>query len=126
VGKDYLHFLPVKQVKHMTNPGAQSPRYLIALDLVVTPTTPIPPFTVSELLADPDQLRAKEALASPNTRPFNLLGLPTVSIPCGFTSRGLPMGMQITGPLGGEATVLRLAYTYEQATDWHRRRPTLG
>jgi aspartyl-tRNA(Asn)/glutamyl-tRNA(Gln) amidotransferase subunit A len=97
-----------------------------AVDLVVTPTTPVPPFTISELLADPDQLRAKEVLASPNTRPFNLLGLPTVSIPCGFTSRGLPMGMQITGPLGSEATVLRLAYAYEEATDWHKRRPTLG
>jgi aspartyl-tRNA(Asn)/glutamyl-tRNA(Gln) amidotransferase subunit A len=95
-------------------------------DLVVTPTTPIPPFTVSELLADPDQLRAKEVLASPNTRPFNLLGLPSISIPCGFTSRGLPMGIQITGPLGGEAAVLRLAHAYEQATDWHKRRPTLG
>jgi aspartyl-tRNA(Asn)/glutamyl-tRNA(Gln) amidotransferase subunit A len=97
-----------------------------AVDLVMTPTTPIPPFTVSELLAEPDQLRAKEVLAAPNTRPFNLLGLPTVSIPCGFTSKGLPMGMQITGPLGDEATVLRLAHAYEQATDWHKRRPTLG
>jgi len=95
------------------------------LDLVVTPTTPIPPLTVSELLADPDQIRAKEVLAAPNTRPFNLLGLPTVSIPCGFTSKGLPMGMQISGPPGGEATVLRLAHAYEQATEWHKRRPHL-
>ncbi len=94
------------------------------LDLVVTPTTPIPAFTVSELLADPDQIRAKEVLASPNTRPFNLLGLPTVSIPCGFTSKGLPIGMQVTGPAGGEATVLRLAHAYEQATDWHKRKPS--
>jgi Asp-tRNA(Asn)/Glu-tRNA(Gln) amidotransferase A subunit family amidase len=93
----------------MTNPGAQSPRYLIALDLVVTPTTPIPPFTVSELLADPDHLRAKEVVSSPNTRPFNLLGLPAVSIPCGFTSKGLPIGMQIIGRPDDEATVLRLA-----------------
>jgi len=95
------------------------------LDLVVTPTTPIPPLTVLELLADPDQIRAKEVLAAPNTRPFNLLGLPTVSIPCGFTSKGLPMGMQISGPPGGEASVLRLAHAYEQATDWHKRRPHL-
>jgi aspartyl-tRNA(Asn)/glutamyl-tRNA(Gln) amidotransferase subunit A len=94
------------------------------LDLVVTPTTPIPPFTVSELLADPDQIRVKEVLASPNTRPFNLLGLPTVSIPCGFTSKGLPIGMQITGSLGGEATVLHLAHAYEQVTEWHKRKPS--
>jgi aspartyl-tRNA(Asn)/glutamyl-tRNA(Gln) amidotransferase subunit A len=97
-----------------------------AVDLVVTPTTPVPPFAISELLADLDHLRAKEVLTSPNTRPFNLLGLPTVSVPCGFTSKGLPIGMQITGPPGGEATVLRLAYAYEQATEWHERKPNLG
>jgi aspartyl-tRNA(Asn)/glutamyl-tRNA(Gln) amidotransferase subunit A len=97
-----------------------------AVDLVVTPTTPVPPFAISELLADPDHLRAKEVLTSPNTRPFNLLGLPTVSIPCGFTSRGLPIGMQITGPPGGEAVVLRLANAYEQATEWHKHRPNLA
>jgi aspartyl-tRNA(Asn)/glutamyl-tRNA(Gln) amidotransferase subunit A len=97
-----------------------------AVDLVVTPTTPVPPSAISELLADLDHLRAKEVLTAPNTRPFNLLGLPTVSVPCGFTSKGLPIGMQITGPPEGEATVLRLAYAYERATEWHNRRPNLG
>jgi Asp-tRNA(Asn)/Glu-tRNA(Gln) amidotransferase A subunit family amidase len=97
-----------------------------AVDLVVTASTPVPPLTISELLADPDHLRAKEVLSSPNTRPFNLLGLPAVSIPCGFTSNGLPIGMQIVGRAGDEATVLRLARGYEQATAWHNRRPNLG
>jgi aspartyl-tRNA(Asn)/glutamyl-tRNA(Gln) amidotransferase subunit A len=97
-----------------------------AVDLLVTATTPVPPLKISELLADPDHLRAKEVLSSPNTRPFNLLGLPAVSIPCGFTSKGLPIGMQIIGPPSGEATVLRLAHAYEQATDWHNRRPNLA
>ena len=96
------------------------------VDLVVTATTPVPPLTISELLADLDHLRAKEVLSSPNTRPFNLLGLPAVSIPCGFTSKGLPIGMQIIGRRDDEATVLRLARAYEQATDWHNRRPNLG
>jgi aspartyl-tRNA(Asn)/glutamyl-tRNA(Gln) amidotransferase subunit A len=96
------------------------------VDLIVTPTTPVPPFTISELLGDLDQLRAKELITVRNTRPFNLLGLPTVSIPCGFTKAGLPIGMQITGPTGGEATVLRLAYAYERATEWHKSRPTLA
>jgi aspartyl-tRNA(Asn)/glutamyl-tRNA(Gln) amidotransferase subunit A len=96
------------------------------VDLVVTASTPVPPLTISELLADPDHLRAKEILASPNTRPFNLLGLPAVSIPCGFTSKGLPIGMQIIGRPGDEATVFCLAHAYEQATDWHNRRPNLG
>jgi aspartyl-tRNA(Asn)/glutamyl-tRNA(Gln) amidotransferase subunit A len=61
-----------------------------------------------------------------NTRPINLTGLPTVSVPCGFTRAGLPIGMQITGRAGDEATVLRLAHAYEQATDWHKREPALG
>ena len=58
-----------------------------------------------------------------NTAPFNVYGLPTISIPCGFTSSGLPIGMQISGPRFGEAKVLALAHAYEQATDWHTRRP---
>ncbi len=97
-----------------------------AVDVLVTPSTPVPPLKISELLADMDNLRTKEILTLRNTRPFNALGLPTISIPCGFTSEGLPIGMQITGPPGGEATVLRLAYAYEQETEWHNRRPNLG
>jgi aspartyl-tRNA(Asn)/glutamyl-tRNA(Gln) amidotransferase subunit A len=102
------------------------PKVFDAADLIVTPTTPVPPFTISELLADMDHLRAKELLTTSNTRPFNLLGLPTISVPCGFTRAGLPIGMQITGPAGGEATVVRLAYAYEQATEWHKHEPNLG
>src|SRR5262245_10062951 len=102
------------------------PKVFDAVDLLVTPTTPLPPFTISELLMDLDNLRAKEVLALPDTRPFNLLGVPTISVPCGFTGKGLPIGMQITGPPGGEAIVLRLAHAYERATDWHNRRPNLG
>ena len=93
------------------------------LDLLVTPTAPVPPFTIADLLGDLNALRPKEVLTLHNTRPFNVLGLPTISVPCGFTRAGLPIGMQITGPPGGEATVLRLAYAYEQATDWHNRHP---
>jgi aspartyl-tRNA(Asn)/glutamyl-tRNA(Gln) amidotransferase subunit A len=96
------------------------------VDLIVTPTTPVPPFTISELLGDLDQLRAKELITVRNTRPFNLLGLPTISIPCGFTKAGLPIGMQITGPSGGEAAVLSLAYAYERATEWHKGKPKLA
>jgi len=94
-----------------------------SVDLLVTPTAPVPPFTISELLADLETLRPKEVVTLRNTRPFNVLGLPTISVPCGFTQSGLPIGMQITGPPGGEATVLRLAYAYERETIWHARRP---
>jgi len=96
------------------------------VDLLITPTACIPPFAIADLLADPNALREKELLMLRNTRPFNILGLPTVSVPCGFTRADLPIGMQITGPPGGEATVLRLAYAYEQATEWHKREPNLG
>ncbi|HEY6970594.1 MAG TPA: amidase [Candidatus Angelobacter sp.] len=95
------------------------------VDLLITPTTPVPPFIIAELLADVDNLRTREILSLRNTRPFNILGLPTISVPCGFTSAGLPIGMQITGPPWAEGAVLRLAYAYEQATDWHKRRPNL-
>jgi len=88
----------------------------------VTPTVAVPPFALSEL-ADPDTARALELRMLRNTRPFNMLGLPTLSIPCGFTGQRLPVGLQISGPPGGEAAVLRLARAYERVTDWHRTPP---
>jgi aspartyl-tRNA(Asn)/glutamyl-tRNA(Gln) amidotransferase subunit A len=60
-----------------------------------------------------------------NTRPVNVWGLPAISVPCGFTTAGLPIGLQIIGPQRREDTVLKLAYAYEQATDWHKRSPGL-
>jgi aspartyl-tRNA(Asn)/glutamyl-tRNA(Gln) amidotransferase subunit A len=96
-----------------------------SVDLLVTPTTPAPPFTISELLADMDNLRTKEVLTLRNTRPFNILGLPSISVPCGFTKSGLPIGLQISGAPWAEAKVLRLAYSYEQQTEWHKKRPKL-
>jgi aspartyl-tRNA(Asn)/glutamyl-tRNA(Gln) amidotransferase subunit A len=84
------------------------------VDLLVTPTTPIPPITITEALnMSPDP--AGE-LWLRNTRPFNAYGLPTISIPCGFTSAGLPIGLQLAGPLFGEASLLSFALTFEQAT----------
>jgi aspartyl-tRNA(Asn)/glutamyl-tRNA(Gln) amidotransferase subunit A len=96
------------------------------VDLLITPSVRVPPFSIAELQGDPDTIRAKELAMLHNTRPLNFPGLPTVSVPCGFTRAGLPIGMQIIGPPGGEATVLRLAYAYEQATEWHKRKPNLG
>jgi aspartyl-tRNA(Asn)/glutamyl-tRNA(Gln) amidotransferase subunit A len=93
------------------------------LNLLITPTSPVPPFAIADLLGDPNTMRAKELQMLHNTRPFNGFGLPTISVPCGFTAAGLPIGMQITGAPGSESTVLMLARAYEQATDWHTRRP---
>jgi aspartyl-tRNA(Asn)/glutamyl-tRNA(Gln) amidotransferase subunit A len=95
------------------------------VDVLITPTTAVPPFTVAELDFDPDALRSKEILSLRNTRPFNLFGLPTISVPCGFTKTGLPIGMQITGAPLVEASILMLAHGYEQHTDWHTRHPNL-
>lgn len=98
-------------------------RFFDGVDLLITPTAPVPPYTIAELQSDPGTTRAKELLMLHNTRPFDMFALPTISVPCGFMQSGLPIGMQITGPPGDEATVLRLAHAYEQATDWHKHRP---
>ena len=66
------------------------------------------------------------SLMSRLTRPFNLTGQPTISIPCGFTSEGMPIGMQLAGRQWQETTALRAAHAYEQATEWHTRRPSLN
>jgi aspartyl-tRNA(Asn)/glutamyl-tRNA(Gln) amidotransferase subunit A len=92
------------------------------VDVLVTPTTMAPPVRIDAALAEtPNELGMIR-----NTLPFNVYGLPTISVPCGFTRAGLPIGLQITGPRLNEARVLALAYAYEQATDWHRREPELA
>jgi aspartyl-tRNA(Asn)/glutamyl-tRNA(Gln) amidotransferase subunit A len=96
------------------------------VDVLITPTVRIPPFSIADLQADIDSVRAKELAMLHNTRLLNLTGLPAISVPCGLTRSGLPVGMQITGRPGDEAIVLRLAHAYEQATHWHKREPTLG
>ena len=96
------------------------------LDLLVTPTTPVAAPAISELTEDPDRLRVRELELLRNTRPFNVWGLPAISLPCGFTAAGLPLGLQISGPPWQEARVLQLAYAYEQATDWHKRQPPIN
>jgi Asp-tRNA(Asn)/Glu-tRNA(Gln) amidotransferase A subunit family amidase len=85
------------------------------VDLLVTPTTPIPAPAIADLKANPDNLRPAELKLLRNTRPFNVWGLPAISVPCGFTKNGLPIGLQIAGPHWREDLVLRLAYAYEQA-----------
>lgn len=95
------------------------------VDLLITPTAPVPPFALSEL-TDPSTARPLELRMLHNTRPLNLLGLPTISVPCGFTAEHLPIGLQISGPPGGEATVLRLARAYERATEWHQSGPAMN
>jgi aspartyl-tRNA(Asn)/glutamyl-tRNA(Gln) amidotransferase subunit A len=96
------------------------------LDALVTPTIAVPAPAIAELKQNPELLRPREMLLLRNTRPANMWGLPAISVPCGFTSAGLPIGLQIIGPHWGEDRVLQLAYAYEQATDWHKRSPKLA
>ena len=90
-------------------------------DLILTPTSPTPAFRIGEKTADPLQMY----LADIFTISVNLAGVPGISIPCGFTSGGLPIGLQLIGRHFDEETIFRASYAYEQSTDWHRRRPAL-
>ncbi|HZZ48607.1 MAG TPA: amidase, partial [Pseudonocardia sp.] len=92
--------------------------------LLLTPTMPIPPFTAG-LEVPPGSSGTRWTAWTPYTYPFNMTQQPAISVPCGFTSDGLPIGLQIIGPRHSDATVLAAAYAFEQATEWHRRRPPL-
>ena len=92
------------------------------MDVVATPTMPMPAPAIADLRADPDALRPAELRLLRNTRPFNVWGLPAISVPCGFTQNGMPIGLQIAGAHWREDLVLRVAHAYEQATAWHGRR----
>jgi len=88
------------------------------VDVLVTPTTPIAAPAIADLKKDPAALRPAELILLRNTRPFNVCGLPAISVPCGFTKSGLPIGLQIAGPHWREDLVLRLAHAYEQAVNF--------
>ena len=90
-------------------------------DALVTPTSPVVPFKLGEKLEDPIQMYLSDVC----TLPINIAGIPAISIPAGFADN-LPIGMQIMGKPFSEETLLRIAFAYEQATDWHRRRPPLS
>jgi aspartyl-tRNA(Asn)/glutamyl-tRNA(Gln) amidotransferase subunit A len=92
--------------------------FFAEVDLLVTPTTPIPAPAIADLRKDPEALRPAELVLLRNTRPFNVWALPAISVPCGFTRGGLPIGLQIAGPRWREDLVLRLAHAYEQAANF--------
>jgi aspartyl-tRNA(Asn)/glutamyl-tRNA(Gln) amidotransferase subunit A len=89
------------------------------VDLLILPTLPSPPVTVAQG-ADPTIVSIR------NTAPFAVLGLPALSLPSGFTTAGLPIGLQIVGAPFAESTVLTLAHAYERETEWHKRHPKLN
>jgi aspartyl-tRNA(Asn)/glutamyl-tRNA(Gln) amidotransferase subunit A len=93
------------------------------VDVLLTPTVPIPPPVIADLREHPDDLRPQELTMLRNTRPFNVWGIPTISVPCGFTKNGLPIGLQLAAAPWREDVVLQAAHAYEQATEWHKRMP---
>ncbi|HEY7435682.1 MAG TPA: amidase [Methylomirabilota bacterium] len=96
------------------------------VDVLLAPVIPEPAPPLGHATEGPvHELAARQGRFSRLTRPFNGLGLPALSVPCGFSSAGLPLAFQIVGRPFDEPTVLRLGDAYQQATDWHTRRPPL-
>ena len=91
------------------------------VDVIVTPTCPTAAFRIGEKTADPLQMYLSDIF----TISVNLAGVPAISVPCGFTSGNLPVGLQFIGRHFDEESILKIAYAYEQATDWHTRKPAL-
>lgn len=91
-------------------------------DLLLTPVTPTTAPKLGETLSDPLQMYLSDVY----TVPVNLAGLPGLSMPCGFDSRGLPIGAQLIGPLLGDLPVLNAAHAFQLETDYHRRMPKGG
>jgi aspartyl-tRNA(Asn)/glutamyl-tRNA(Gln) amidotransferase subunit A len=90
-------------------------------DCIITPTSPTPAFKIGEKIDDP----LKMYLSDIYTISANLAGLPAISVPCGFTKLGLPVGLQIQTQPFAEEMILKVAYAYEQSTEWHKIKPRL-
>ena len=116
---DYLHALDVKQ---------EITRELDAVftdnDVILAPTLPVaaPLIDIREVMIAGEKETVRSAFVRLN-RPANLTGHPAISIPCGFTCSGLPIGLQLIGPHWSEARLLSIAQAYEDATEWHKQRP---
>jgi aspartyl-tRNA(Asn)/glutamyl-tRNA(Gln) amidotransferase subunit A len=88
------------------------------VDIIVTPTSPTAAFKTGEKISDPLTMYMSDIY----TLSVNLAGLPAISVPCGFTTTNLPVGLQLIGRHFDEETIFKTAYVFEQATDWHKRR----
>ena len=139
--KDYDHNIQIRQLVGSIMPAqayykAQKLRSLLRqqvlealgkVDVLVLPTSPIPALKIPASAGISSQEEAKASYFGRRsfTNPFNLAGLPAISVPCGFTSSQpvLPIGLQLGGRAFEEGTVMKVAHTYEQNTAWHTRRP---
>ena len=117
----------IRESRRLKQFRADAERIFEQVDVVITPTVPAPAPKLADLesLAIPDVRPFEMKYLLRNTAPFSSLFWPSMSVPCGFSRDGLPIGMQMSARPGADSTVLRLAHAYERATDWHKRRPTI-
>jgi len=116
---DYLDAMAVRM-----DLGGRMGRFHQDYDVLVTPTLPLPAFPVGQDV--PDGWPSPDWTSwTPYTYPFNMTQQPALSVPCGFTRAGLPIGLQIVGARHADALVLRVGQAYQSATDWHLRVPGL-
>ena len=115
-------YIRAKQASTLIN--KESYDLLSGVDILAGPTAPITAPEIAQQMVDVGGTEMpKGAAVLQYTRVYNLNGLPTISVPCGFSEAGLPIGLQLAGRAFDEATVLQVAHAYEQATSWHKRRP---
>ena len=112
------YYLKAQQVRTLIQQDFA--RVFQQVDVLAAPVSPTVAFPLGEKTADPVQMYLSDVC----TLPVNIAGLPSMSVPCGF-DQGLPVGLQLIGPHLSEETLLRVAYAYEQATEWHQARPEL-
>lgn len=113
------YYLKAQQVRTLIK--SDFDRAFEKVDVIITPTSPTPAFKIGERTTDPLQMYLSDIF----TTPANLAGLPGMSMPCGLTNSGLPIGLQLLAAPFAEEKILRVAYTFEQNTDHHQKKPRL-
>jgi aspartyl-tRNA(Asn)/glutamyl-tRNA(Gln) amidotransferase subunit A len=119
-----IDYLKAQQARSVFN--HETRQILTDVDLLLSPTEPVtaPPILAEKVQAGEQTIGTTAALTQ-YTRPYNITGGPAISVPCGFSESGMPIGLQLAGKPFDELTVLRAAHAYEQATNWHTRRPPI-
>ena len=116
----------VKALRRMHELRREAAHSLRDVDVLAVPATMVPALPVAQADADMEAYTRHVQLYVRNCRVGNLLDLCGVVLPCGFTAKGLPIGLMLQGKPFSEAAVLRAAHAYEQATEWHTHRPVLA
>ncbi|PZR70336.1 MAG: Asp-tRNA(Asn)/Glu-tRNA(Gln) amidotransferase GatCAB subunit A [Candidatus Dormiibacter spiritus] len=119
------HYLTAQRVRALIKQRMKGVFRANALDAMIAPTLPITTVPVAEMEEFDERGESPRTMMLHHSFSANVTGQPALSIPCGFDSDGLPIGVQLLGRPFGEATIFRIARAYEQAHDWHKRRPSV-